>query len=257
MRTFVLFRRGPAPVLFAVCGLALTCSSLLDALDRSGQAPKTGAWPRVHIEDAFTRGAVEWALTGASLWLATERCRGVFSEFRYTQGRPLTERLETFGVDAQTYLTFLLFRDGSGTAPCADDMTFAVTTPRGRVVFVCGRRLERVWRASATRAQAVVIHEMLHSLGLGENPPASHEITERVLTLCDTTDNINSKPQKNQLPKRLLRTSWVEVAATFTPRHFGSRAAAAAAPNRKELGGASTSNSQKAQLPRRMLAPTG
>ena len=96
MRTFVLFRRGPAPVLFAVCGLALTCPSWLDA---SGQAPKTGAWPRVYIEDAFTRGAVEWALTGAAQWLANERCRGVLSEFRDTHGRPLTERLEAHGVD--------------------------------------------------------------------------------------------------------------------------------------------------------------
>ena len=142
----------------------------------------------MHIEDAFTRGAVEWALTGAAQWLATERCRGVLSEFRDTQGRPLTERLEAHGVDVQTYLTFLLFRDGAGSAPCADELTFAVTTPRGRVVFVCGRRFERVWRASAARAQAVVIHEMLHTLGLGENPPTSQAVTERILTLCDTTE---------------------------------------------------------------------
>jgi len=194
MRTFVVFRRGPAPILCVVCGLALTCSSFLDVLDGSGQAPKTGAWPRVHIEDAFTRGAVQWALTGAARWLASERCRGVLSEFRDTQGRPLTERLETHGVDAQTYLTFLLFRDGSGTAQCADDLTFAVTIPRGRVVFVCGRRFERVWRDSAKRAQAVVIHEMLHSLGLGENPPTSRAITERVLMLCDTTDKNPGRP---------------------------------------------------------------
>ena len=142
----------------------------------------------MHIEDAFTRGAVEWSLTGAAQWLATERCRGVLSEFRDTHGRPLTERLEAHGVDVQTYLTFLLFRDGAGSAPCADELTFAVTTPRGRVVFVCGRRFERAWRASAAHAQAVVIHEMLHTLGLGENPPTSRAVTERILTLCDTTD---------------------------------------------------------------------
>jgi hypothetical protein len=36
-----------------------------------------------------------------------------------------------------------------------------------------------------SRAQAVV-HELLHSLGLGENPPTSREITAQVLKRCRT-----------------------------------------------------------------------
>jgi hypothetical protein len=32
--------------------------------------------------------------------------------------------------------------------------------------------------------RAVIIHEMLHSLGLGENPPSSKEITLRVMQRC-------------------------------------------------------------------------
>ena len=181
----------------------------------------------MHIEDAFTRGAVEWSLTGAAQWLATERCRGVLSEFRDTHGRPLTERLEAHGVDVQTYLTFLLFRDGGGSAPCADDLTFAVTTPRGRVVFVCGRRFERVWRASAARAQAVVIHEMLHTLGLGENPPTSQSVTERILTLCDTKPVRNEsgiREDHEQLTHALrpaARSAWPTPAA---PASRGARA---------------------------------
>jgi len=31
---------------------------------------------------------------------------------------------------------------------------------------------------------AVFIHEMLHTLGLGENPPSTQEITGRVLLQC-------------------------------------------------------------------------
>jgi len=32
--------------------------------------------------------------------------------------------------------------------------------------------------------QATIIHEMLHSLGLGENPPAPRYITDRVKQRC-------------------------------------------------------------------------
>ena len=32
--------------------------------------------------------------------------------------------------------------------------------------------------------EAVIIHETLHSLGLGENPPTSDEITWRVFSRC-------------------------------------------------------------------------
>jgi hypothetical protein len=139
----------------------------------------------VYIEDAFTRAAVEWALTGAAEWLADEECRGVLAEFRDEQDNPVADGLDARGVDARNYLALILFRDGSGTTACADELTFAVTTVAARVVYVCGRRFERVWRASAARAQAIVIHEMLHTLGLGENPPQSDVITARVLIRCD------------------------------------------------------------------------
>ena len=33
-------------------------------------------------------------------------------------------------------------------------------------------------------AENMVIHEMLHTLGLGENPPSSREITRRVNDRC-------------------------------------------------------------------------
>lgn len=37
---------------------------------------------------------------------------------------------------------------------------------------------------SSSHAEAIVIHEMLHSLGLGENPPTSDYITSRVMERC-------------------------------------------------------------------------
>jgi hypothetical protein len=58
-------------------------------------------------------------------------------------------------------------------------------------VFACpasvGRlniRLSRNEFESGFLAEAMVIHEMLHTLGLGENPPSTFEITERVRQRC-------------------------------------------------------------------------
>jgi hypothetical protein len=49
------------------------------------------------------------------------------------------------------------------------------------VVFVCGNRFGELERL---RAQRVVIHEMLHTLGLGERPPASGYIDRAVARRC-------------------------------------------------------------------------
>ena len=43
--------------------------------------------------------------------------------------------------------------------------------------------LQTVDREGVT-AEVYVIHEMLHTLGLGETPPSSQEITQRVKREC-------------------------------------------------------------------------
>ena len=65
------------------------------------------------------------------------------------------------------------------------------TTPGVPRVFVCPAgggqvtsRLARIEFQSGSLAEATVIHEMLHTLGLGENPPTAFEITRRVRNRC-------------------------------------------------------------------------
>src|SRR5262245_43756001 len=57
--------------------------------------------------------------------------------------------------------------------------------PGSQVVHFCG---DRFTHALETRGPgflaAVVIHEELHSVGLGENPPTSGEITRRIEERC-------------------------------------------------------------------------
>ena len=45
-------------------------------------------------------------------------------------------------------------------------------------------RLSGMEFASGSEAEAMVINEMLHTLGLGENPPSTFEITDRVRDRC-------------------------------------------------------------------------
>ena len=99
------------------------------------------------------------------------------------KGRPLRENLEKWGVGPADYLEMVPFLDGSGQRLCRwgkVDLAAAPGVPR---VFVCGPFAATQLR-EPRMAEALVIHEMLHTLGLGENPPTSAEITSRVMGRC-------------------------------------------------------------------------
>jgi len=59
-----------------------------------------------------------------------------------------------------------------------------IARPRGTVVYICERRFSDLARRRQAMAEAIIIHEMMHTLGLGENPPTSQEITARVMRRC-------------------------------------------------------------------------
>ena len=79
----------------------------------------------------------------------------------------------------------MLFYDGSRQLLCSlNDDPYAITKPGSRVVFICPRRFVQKQEWNPTAAEAIIIHEMLHSLGLGENPPSSEAISAVVLDRC-------------------------------------------------------------------------
>ena len=128
--------------------------------------------------------ALHWAVLGAHRRLQQPACRGLFLEFSDASGRTLQQNLDAMGESGATYPALILFADGTGRSRCREHDVFAFTTPGSRVVHICGRQLKGLAERSPVRAQAIVIHEVLHTLGLGENPPSSTEITARVLARC-------------------------------------------------------------------------
>lgn len=142
-------------------------------------------WPLLHVPDPLASSVMGAVLDRASELLAEPGCAGVLTDFRDQHGRPLADRLVAMDVDIRTYVTMITFIDDSRHRHCASGAV-AFTEPGGRVVRLCVDRLKEAWARDRTFTLAVVIHELLHTLGLGENPPSSREITKRVLARCSS-----------------------------------------------------------------------
>ena len=140
-------------------------------------------WPKVSLQDPLAVLRMRRLLDEALIWLAVEECDSILSDFTDGQGRTLRDNLEALASSIEQYMALLYFRDGSGSDWCARG-AFAVTARGSRVIWICGRKLEDNYTRSPRHATASVIHEVLHTLGLGENPPTSADITAHVLRHC-------------------------------------------------------------------------
>jgi hypothetical protein len=138
----------------------------------------------VYIRDAFTGDAARKTLRGASERLADLTCQSVFSDFRDERGLTLTERLAELGQTPQSYLRLVVFLDGGGSPQCSKRGVLAFTSRNSRVVYLCGRDFVRAVGRDPRETQVTIIHELLHSLGLGENPPSPSNISFKVLQRC-------------------------------------------------------------------------
>ena len=131
--------------------------------------------------------AVDSARTGALQRLESEECRKVLTDFTDAQGRTLQQNLEEWGASPAEYIGLIPFVDGSSQALCRKTKTALVASPGVRRVFVCKTFAEVQLRQPGV-AESMVIHEILHTLGLGEAPmpgqPTSIEITQRVEARC-------------------------------------------------------------------------
>jgi hypothetical protein len=132
------------------------------------------------VRDTF---AVSRAIEAAARRLEHPRCRSVLSDFRGSDGRTLTEVLTGEGLTAPAHLRRLFFYSAEDHRRCRSE-ALAFTTPGSRVVYVCAARFREGYSTNPARLEAVILHEMLHTLGLGEDPPTSEEITAQVVAAC-------------------------------------------------------------------------
>jgi hypothetical protein len=136
------------------------------------------------MDDPYLRTSAGRIVALAAEWLAFPKCQQVLSDFADQQRQPLTAKLTELGVTADEYLGLILFADGTMQSTCRQHGILAFTSVGSRVIYLCGRDFVRAAQRDPDELRAVILHEMLHSLGLGENPPSSKEITYRVKQRC-------------------------------------------------------------------------
>ena len=140
---------------------------------------------------AFDAAAVERARSGAVQRLRDHECAKLLTDFKDKEGRTLDRRLETWEMSAAEYVQVIPFVDGFSRPICQRSSVELATTAGLALVCVCpagagalNSRFAKVQAENPSLAEFMIIHEMLHTLGLGENPPSSFEITEQVMRRC-------------------------------------------------------------------------
>ena len=124
------------------------------------------------------------AVADAAARLDTMPCALVLSDFVDSRtGLTLADNLAATGRTAPEHVASLLFRAAPTLKPFPGRRVFAFTTPESPVVLICRDDLLRV-QNQRRLVTAIVLHEVLHTLGLREDSPSSLAITEKVLERC-------------------------------------------------------------------------
>jgi hypothetical protein len=171
---------GKAGLVGVVVGMLLASSSPGGTDESAGSGLQS---PRIRIAPRAEAAAIRAAILGAARRLARPSCRSLFAEFKNPAGAPLQSGLDALGVTPEGYLGLVGFYDGRSDHRCSNGLVLAFTAPGHRTVRVCPQFMQKQLRDPGL-AEVVVLHEVLHTLGLGENPPLSTEITRRVATGC-------------------------------------------------------------------------
>ena len=131
----------------------------------------------------FGQAALRRAIDLALAKLSRPECSGVYEDFRLQNGVTPRRVLDGLGMTPSELLESLVFIDGSWDGVCRKGRAALTTTPGSRVIHVC-QGFAQLQSRDPERSAYLIIHESLHVLGLGEDPPSSSEITQRVERRC-------------------------------------------------------------------------
>jgi predicted Zn-dependent protease with MMP-like domain len=148
-------------------------------------APAGAAEWRVRMGGSAHAQAVHRGLAGAQERLGRVECRKLFTDFQDLAGRPLQDKLDGLKLTGPEFLRYVGFYEGYGLKRCGQDRVMAFTQPGSLAVRVC----PQIARRDQETVELILIHEMLHALGLGENPPTTSQITDQVTRRCGGRDD--------------------------------------------------------------------
>jgi hypothetical protein len=155
---------------------------------RATQCPDTApVVEEFHIDSpyAMVRRQLQRAISGAARRLSRCTCQTIFRDFRDNSGQPLDSKLDALQQSGAEYLYSLRFVDSRDSPVCRADRHIAAFTGRGsHVIHICGARFESELMHDPDTSEVLIIHELLHALGLGENPPTESEITHQIFARC-------------------------------------------------------------------------
>jgi hypothetical protein len=144
--------------------------------------------PRLlHFRSAPARSAVERAILGAARRLQSGDCRQLLADLTDAKGVTLFARLEEKQLTLARFLADLRFVDAGDTRKCGQWTSAGFTEPGSLVIFICSAQfVDRAGSLQGTAGEIVIIHEVLHALGLPENGrfPTSDQITAVVRKRC-------------------------------------------------------------------------
>ena len=169
--------RGAA--LWGVCAVA---AALLLPGAAAGEDGSASPLPEV---DPRLGGYVAELVAHAARRFEGPGCSGlllVFDDLR--TGRPLAETLRASGRSAGEHFASIRFYSGDERVQCRWRETWAWAAVGSDAVFVCRARFTALAKKSEKAAANILVHEALHTLGLGENPPSSREVTAAVHEHC-------------------------------------------------------------------------